>query len=145
MLLFELVLVLVMLALAGAVVAPRFAGTAGVADTPQALAAAAADAFRQAQREAVSTGRDVRLSLDLPRARVVALTLEAAEPGAATRTRLLATTAAEAAQDGVPGVVLFADGGSTGASLRFTRGASQCALELNWLSGGIVGPTCGGR
>jgi type II secretory pathway pseudopilin PulG len=145
MLLFELVLVLVMLALAGAVVAPRFARPEGVADTPRALAEAAASTLRAAQREAVSTGRDVALSLDLPRARLLPLRPETGAVERPTRTRLLATTAAEAARDGVPGVILFADGGSTGASLRFSEGARSCSLELNWLSGGIAGPDCGRR
>jgi len=146
-LLFEVLIALALIAAAASMVAPRFFRNPA-ALTAKSAAELAHDTARTAQAQARQRARSVWLGVDIAGARLVPAT-GATEDAAgetlqspSTRLALQAETAQEAARDGMPGVLFFGDGGSTGASLTFADTGQTCVLKINWLSGGVDAPVC---
>lgn len=132
----ELLVTLSVLALATALVAPRVLAPVPVREQKQAVARIA-DALRAARTEALLTGRETQVILDvdarllttLPKGRVIRL------PGAID---LTVTAAQPETTGGEAGVRFFPDGVSTGIDVVLeTEGANPARINVDWATGAV--------
>ncbi|MEE2565725.1 GspH/FimT family pseudopilin [Hyphobacterium marinum] len=129
----ELIVVLVIIGLALAVVAPRLFSTSD-AGTMRSAVAMLDNAARTARTSARLAGRETVLVVDVD-ARIARI-----EPGGETidlpDTLAIEATVAESELDGaLAGVRFFPEGGSTGGTYRLTAGDAALNLRIDWITG----------
>jgi general secretion pathway protein H len=127
-----LVVLAIALVLAGAASGWAVRGEPGL----ERKAAALARELRLARGEALASGRDRVILLDVERGAVirdgeVVLDLGSARMG-------LETAASVAQAHGTPGIVFFGGGGSTGGRIGLVAGGEERALEVRWLTGAVL-------
>lgn len=132
--LIEVLVVLVILALAMAVVVPAIGkGVGGSLDD------AARDvqlALRKARSEAVMAQRSTAVLLDVE-AKKFRLERSARQVSLPESIALNARVAESELKDGVAGIRFFPDGSSTGGAFSLARGDSHMSVNVDWLTGRV--------
>jgi general secretion pathway protein H len=131
--LIEMMAVMSIVAMVSALVIVSIPGTgrAGL----KAVAMEAASLLRRERQGAMLAGADRRVALDGVRRALVGDGGDAvAIPGDVVVNIL--GVGAEASED-VPLVLFHADGGSSGAALRFSREGAEYEVRVNWYTGGV--------
>ncbi|MFO1187426.1 MAG: prepilin-type N-terminal cleavage/methylation domain-containing protein [Alphaproteobacteria bacterium] len=132
--LMELIVVLAVLALAAAVIAPRVPFAAR-AFALKAEARAIQSALEEAGARAVSTRRAETVAIDL---RDLKLKGSGLERPLNREVAITATFAQAAQSDGrVATFIFFPDGTATGGRVTLRRGTRAIAVEANWLTGAV--------
>jgi general secretion pathway protein H len=141
--LFEVLVVLAIVGLVTAVVAPvLFRGLAGT--QARSVAYEVAAALRQARGEAVAQNTDVAVTFDLGRR---AYAVERSRPRPVPDGVAIELYAASVEQiDAVTGGIrFFPDGSATGGQVTIGDGAARYAVDVDWLTGRVrVGEAGGG-
>jgi general secretion pathway protein H len=131
--LLELLAVMMILALAVAVGTTALSHRASA--TPLQVAEQVQGAMQRARAEAMRTGTDTAVTIDLARRRVDYLpgaTPIALPPTMRIRVR---TGAGLVSAEGAARLVFRADGSSSGGALRFEEAGRAAGIEVSWLTG----------
>jgi general secretion pathway protein H len=138
--LIEVLAAMVILALAVGSVTVRLARPADRMSL-QALAAGAASQARAARDQAIRTGRDAVLRVDLDQRMIVA---EGIRPLTIPGDVSLAVVASKSdtGRDGTTSIRFFPDGSSTGGVIRLGGAGGQHEIRINWFTGRVrIEPT----
>lgn len=132
--LIEVLVVLVILALAMAIVVPAISKTQG--ESLDDVARELQIAFRQARSDAVLTQRTSAVLVDVAnrRFRQERVRSDKAIPQKITVTASVATSEL---RNGTAGIRFFPDGSSTGGFISLSIGESSSRVEVDWLTGRI--------
>lgn len=133
--LIEMLVVLVIIAIAMAAVPTILGGLPGA--RLRAAADEMAGLLRELHSEAIGSRTTMELILD-PAMRVYRITGNAAGrklPDVVARVDV--GTAAALPSEGAPTIRFFADGSSTGGTIRFHRNAHSAAITIDWLTGRV--------
>ena len=139
--LFELLLVLAILATTAVVVLPRL-GSSPRADL-EAAARVVAAGFRQARSQAVTTGEPTVVLLDLERKKLLLEGKSEAAKGHRSRSLpravnyKLYTAQSEQTSETRAGIRFYPDGSSTGGRVTATAGQHERLVDVDWLTGAI--------
>ncbi|MCU0893799.1 MAG: GspH/FimT family pseudopilin [Rhodospirillales bacterium] len=141
--LFEVLVVLAIVGLVTAVVAPvLFRGLAGT--EARTVAREIAAALRQARGEAVAHNTDVAVTFDLSR-RAYAVERSRPRPVPDGVAMELYAASAEQLDAAVGGIRFFPDGSSTGGQVTIGDGEARYAIDVDWLTGRVsIGEPAGG-
>jgi len=133
--LLELVVVLVILALAAGLLVPRLGGGGAVSAKQQALATAGL--LRAARADAVSGARETLVLVDLDRHRLQRQGAEAGldyDPGIPVTAE---AANAESRSSRVLGIRFFPNGGSTGGKVWVGADPHRLLVSIDWLTGRV--------
>jgi general secretion pathway protein H len=134
--LIELLAVLVVLAIAGGIVATQFGARHG-GDVLQATAYELASRCRAARTAAIRQASDRTVVIDLAD-RTVTAGSRAPLRIADTISVHAETSATEQRSPQVAGIRFFANGGSTGGNIRLETGRQAYEVRVNWLTGRVA-------
>ena len=134
----EILVVLAILALTAAIVAPRF--TRSGQDASMVVAVEAKQMLQLARLKAISTGKETHVVIDLDQRRLTTVdttkivTIPDGVQASATVGRDNETTTTSGA------IHFYPDGSSSGGLLRFAiKGKTPSIVKVNWLTGSITG------
>jgi general secretion pathway protein H len=134
--LLELIVVLAILALATALIAPMLGGGKDKADFKMAVRDIAAS-LRETRSIAMTSDRSQALVIDVDRGLFRAAGSGRAHAVAPSIRLLLLTVAQERVERGIGNIRFFPDGSSTGGRLTLTQGNRRSDVLVDWLSGRI--------
>ena len=136
--LLELLVVLVIMAIAAAFVYPMFGGTGASTAELKSAARQVAAGLRMARSEALATRQETRVVLDLEQRtfRIDRDTYLHALPNQIDVK--LFTAQSDLVNDRVGAIRFFADGGSNGGRVTLASGSRKYDIDVDWLTGRVA-------
>jgi len=136
--LLELLIVLVIMAIAAAIVYPMFGGSGVSTGELKSAARQVAAGLRLARSEALATRKETRVLLDLEQ-RSFRIDRDAyVHPLPKTIEVKLFTAQSDLVNDRVGAIRFFADGGSNGGRVTLASGARKYEIDVDWLTGRVA-------